>query len=76
MGGPQKVGKGPHQSHPTPPPLNAQLSHLNCNSDFLRGRALNTDEEDQQTRNLLSQIRENILRMSNDIGLILKAYAQ
>jgi len=34
---------------------------------------LDTDEEDQQTRNLLSQISKNILRMSDDIGLILKA---
>jgi len=32
-----------------------------------------TDEEDQQTRNLLSQIRKNILRMSDDMSLILKA---
>jgi len=34
---------------------------------------LDTDEEDQPTRNLLSQIRKNILRISDDIGLILKA---
>jgi len=33
---------------------------------------LDTDEEDQQTRNLLSQIRKNILRISDDINLILK----
>jgi len=34
---------------------------------------LDTDEEDQQTRNLLSQIRKNILKISDDIDLILKA---
>ncbi len=34
---------------------------------------LDTDEEDQPTRNLLSQIRKNILRISDDIGLMLKA---
>ena len=34
---------------------------------------LDTDEEDQQTRNLLSQIRKNILRISDDVSLILKA---
>jgi hypothetical protein len=33
---------------------------------------LDTGEEDQQTRNLLSQIRKNILRMSDDISLTLK----
>ena len=33
---------------------------------------LDTDEEDQQTRNLLSQIRKNILKISDDIGLMLK----
>jgi hypothetical protein len=31
-----------------------------------------TDEEDQQTRNLLSQIRKNILRISDNVSLILK----
>jgi hypothetical protein len=34
---------------------------------------LDTDEEDQRTRNLLSKIRKNILRISDDISLILKA---
>jgi len=34
---------------------------------------LDTDEEDQPTRNLLSQIRKNILKISDDIDLILKA---
>jgi SHS2 domain-containing protein len=33
---------------------------------------LNEDVEDQQTRNLLSQIRKNILRISDDISLTLK----
>ena len=33
---------------------------------------LDTDE-DQQTLNLLSQIRKNILRISDDVSLILKA---
>jgi hypothetical protein len=37
---------------------------------------LDTDEEDQQTRNLFPQIRKNILRISDDVNLILKAHAQ
>jgi len=32
---------------------------------------LNTDYEDQQTRNLLSQIRKNISKIREDISLIL-----
>ena len=34
---------------------------------------LDTDEEDQRTRNLLSQIRKNIPRISDGVSLVLKA---
>ena len=34
-------------------------------------KGLNTDHEDQQTRNLFSQIRKNITKIRQDITLIL-----